>query len=77
MASDEVGRTAGNEHSAHLIDQFWSPRLNFRVDRYGRARRSRTGNRHGRFMLFRIGDAVAHRSVRAAVFDARHLWVGI
>jgi hypothetical protein len=25
-------------------------------------------------MLFRIGDAVAHRDVHAAVFDARYLF---
>jgi hypothetical protein len=41
------------------------------------ARQQIDSNRHGQFMLFRIGDAVAHRNVHAALFDARHLWLGI
>ena len=30
-------------------------------------------NPHGRYQLFRIGDAVAHRNVHAAILDARRL----
>jgi hypothetical protein len=30
-------------------------------------------NPHGTYQLFRIGDAVAHRNVHAAIYDARRL----
>jgi hypothetical protein len=34
---------------------------------------SLTGNPDGLFQLFRIGDAVAHRNIHAAVYDALRL----
>jgi hypothetical protein len=34
-------------------------------------------NPDGRFRLFRIGDAVAHRNVHAAVLDARRVVLGL
>jgi hypothetical protein len=30
-------------------------------------------NQHGTYQLFRIGDAVAHRNIHAAILDARRL----
>jgi 2,4-dienoyl-CoA reductase-like NADH-dependent reductase (Old Yellow Enzyme family) len=38
----------------------------------GRAQ-SLTGNRDGRFQLFRIGDAVASRGIHSAIYEARRL----
>jgi N-methyl-L-proline demethylase len=34
-------------------------------------------NPAGRYRLFRIGDAVAHRNVHAAIYDARRLCLAL